>query len=122
MKLKAIMNYSICFGLFLLLSSNFFHSQIIETYTIRSNSVCSGDNSLVITSAAQIPSLSGRSIKQISLLNYSQESFQKIVFRLIKKIHRVIMFLIKKMKKTDPLQGKKIPLQITMNCFSEVKI
>ena len=79
------MNYRIYFGLYLLLLSHFSYSQIIETYTIRSNVVCAGDNSLVVITAAQLPALSGHSIKQVSLLNYSRERFYKIVFQIDQK-------------------------------------
>ena len=79
------MNYRIYFGLSLLLLSHFSYAQIIASYTIRNNSVCAANNSLVVTSAAQIPALSGRRIKEISLLNYSKKNFQKIVFQIDQK-------------------------------------
>lgn len=106
------MNYSIYFGLYLLLLSHFSHSKIIETYTIRGNSVCAGDNSLVVTSATQIPALSGHSIKQISLLNYSQERFQKIIFQIDQKDAQGRYVLDKKNEKNRQSTG-------AMNTFTD---
>lgn len=64
-------------------------SQVIETYTIKVDSGCINDESLVVLSGAQIPALSGHNIARLSLLNYSQlnsqEKLQAIVFQVDQK-------------------------------------
>ena len=81
------MKYRIYFGLCFLLLSHLSYSQIIATYTIRSNLVCGNDNSLVVISGSQIPELSGHKIKLLSLLSHahSQKTLQKIVFQIDQK-------------------------------------
>jgi len=81
------MKYYIYFGLCVLLSGRLAHSHVLEVDTIRTNLVCADDNSLVVVSGAQIPAVSGRKIKQLSLLTYShsQQALDKIVFQIDQK-------------------------------------
>ncbi|RKZ93324.1 MAG: hypothetical protein DRQ43_08215, partial [Gammaproteobacteria bacterium] len=81
------MKYYIYFGLCVLLSGRLAHSHVLEVDTIRTNLVCADDNSLVVVSGTQIPAVSGRKIKQLSLLTYShsQQALHKIVFQIDQK-------------------------------------
>ena len=79
------MKYYFYSGLCVLFLSPLAHSQIIETDPIRTHSVCADDKSLLVVSGAQLPAVSGRNIKQLSLLSYSQQTLHKIVFQLDEK-------------------------------------
>lgn len=81
------MKYRIYSGLCFLLLSHLSYSQIVATYTIRTNLLCGSDDSLVVISGSQIPALLGHKVKHLSLLNYSSSpaALQKIVFQIDQK-------------------------------------
>lgn len=86
------MKYRIYSGLCFLLLSHLSYSQIVATYTIRTNLLCDSDDSLVgeslvVISGSQIPALLGHKVKHLSLLNYSSSpaALQKIVFQIDQK-------------------------------------
>lgn len=79
------MKYKIFIRLFFLLQANFSYAQIIATYTLKADSVCSGEHGLLVISGREIPQLSGTNIEKISLLNLLHNKKQSIVFQIDQK-------------------------------------
>ena len=79
------MKYKIFISLFFLLQANFSYAQIIATYTLKADSVCSSEHGLLVISGREIPQLSGTNIEKISLLNLLHNKKQSIVFQIDQK-------------------------------------
>ncbi len=68
-------------SLILLLCSPILSAQIIKTYTINSDSVCSSEESLIIISAHEIPELANMNVKKLTFMRILKHKPQPIVFQ-----------------------------------------
>jgi len=71
--------------LFFLFQATYSYAQIIASYTLKADSVCSSEDGLMVISGREIPQLSGSNREKISLLNVLHNKKQSIVFQIDKK-------------------------------------
>ncbi len=90
------MNYKIFLSLLFFLPVSFAYAEIIETYTIKADSVCSGENSLMVISGHEMPQLLGARVDQLSLLSLLHNKRQMIVFQIDQKDSQGRFILSKK--------------------------
>jgi len=79
------MNYKICLSLLLFLQAGFAYAEMIKSYTIRADSVCSGENSLMVIPGHEMPQLLGARVDKLSLLSLLHNKRQMIVFQIDQK-------------------------------------
>lgn len=79
------MRYKIFFSLYIFLQTELSHAQIIESYRIKSNQICSNDNSLIIISGYELARSLGSSLKKLSLISLFQNKKNTIVMQIDQK-------------------------------------
>jgi len=72
-------------SLFLILQTATSWAQVSASYTVSSNSVCSGNESLIVLSANEIPILSGLKVEHLSLLRVLENKQYLVVFQIDQK-------------------------------------
>jgi len=72
-------------SLFLILQTATSWAQVSASYTVSSNSVCSGNESLIVLSANEIPILSGLNVEHLSLLRILENKQYSVVFQIDQK-------------------------------------
>ncbi len=72
-------------SLFFILQTAVLWAQVSATYTVNSNGVCSGDESLIVLSPNDVPILSGLKVDHLSLLRFVENKPHSITFQIDQK-------------------------------------
>ncbi len=67
------------------MQSSFALAQVTASYRIKSSSICNSEYSLIILSAADLPRTLGLKIENLSLLRFTEDEQQSIVFQIDQK-------------------------------------